>query len=556
MAWGARSRGVDDLVAQLRRQCTSNTMALMKNREFGEPASETFFEALGLNTSLKTLLLAGHTLSPLSARRLGAALAVNHTLEKLSLGDRNFGDAGLEGLILGGFQANRGLKSLDLEFRALGAASALALGQLLGSAAEGCPPLTEILLSRNCLAEDHEAFATLMRGVALHSHVTNLDLAENSGNGQADIAAAHLALLSGQRTLSTLILSDNAWGPSAPIGHLLTGLPNLRELFLENCSLGDEGGAAVAAALGKAPALVELHLGGNRLGPSAAAAIGSALSTATPLRVLKLSSNDFGDEGAVAIAVVAAVAVLDVSRNGITAAGAAVLLATAASPLEELVLLGNSLGICVEGVDTVDPRLAESLSGSSIKLQVLDLTGCGLTEHGLGSLLDACVARSERSGGALRSLMVGGNKLGAAGRAALDAIRDASGIDVACDVETEEGDPDGGRGGATVASASSPADMATGQLAEAQAEAEPPQWIGLPPPPPEPAAAEEDACPFPVGSPVAIFGLASAAASKYNGQRGIVSSGIVNGRLTVWVDEYQKAINVKPANLRADCAAD
>ena len=44
-----------------------------------------------------------------------------------------------------------------------------------------------------------------------------------------------------------------------------------------------------------------------------------------------------------------------------------------------------------------------------------------------------------------------------------------------------------------------------------------------------------------------IDGLASA--TKYNGKRGIVSSGLLNGRYAVWVESERKSIAIRPQHL-------
>ena len=44
-----------------------------------------------------------------------------------------------------------------------------------------------------------------------------------------------------------------------------------------------------------------------------------------------------------------------------------------------------------------------------------------------------------------------------------------------------------------------------------------------------------------------IDGLASA--TKYNGKRGIISSGLLNGRYAVWVESERKSIAIRPQNL-------
>lgn len=267
MAWGKKSHGVDDLLVQLRRNCTAETMCVMRSRKFDAAEVKLFSEALGPNTSLKSLLLAGHPLSPQAAASLSTALGVNGTLQRLTLGDASFGDQGLSAFLANGLERNASLTSLDLEFRGLGPSSAKCLGDFLAAAGgrqqeqqqqPGPPPLEELLLARNTLASSAPEFAALLKSVRSHSHLAALDLSSNGvpsyveekeeGSEEAASASAsapvegaaavaveiaeHLALLNGQPTLRELLLHDNAFGPSAgPILATLlngVGLPSLK----------------------------------------------------------------------------------------------------------------------------------------------------------------------------------------------------------------------------------------------------------------------------------------------------------------------------------------
>jgi hypothetical protein len=156
MAWGKRSHGVDDLVAQLNQNCTAETMCVMRSRIFGDAEAIKFSTALSRNTSLKTLLLNGHVLSDDAVSKFGAALATNQTLEHLAIGDETFGDEKLCCLIDGGLDRNSTITKMDLEYRTLGPVAAQKLGSMLRN--PQTPPLKELLLARNQLATEASAF--------------------------------------------------------------------------------------------------------------------------------------------------------------------------------------------------------------------------------------------------------------------------------------------------------------------------------------------------------------------------------------------------------------
>ena len=192
MAWGKSStRGVDDLVAQLSRNCTADTMCVMRSRKLGPNEVNKLADALATNTSLKEFLIAGHRLDPDQARRLGAAVRANSgTLEQITLGDSTFGDSGL-GAFLDGIMEGQtsgklvGLRALDFEYRGLGPMSATRLGAVLAASAQtegpdattnAFPRLRNLVLGRNGLATESLAFGKLLKGIRAHNGLHFLDL--------------------------------------------------------------------------------------------------------------------------------------------------------------------------------------------------------------------------------------------------------------------------------------------------------------------------------------------------------------------------------------------
>lgn len=506
--------------------------------------AESFFAALATNTSLKSLLVSGHKLSLASTCALGEALRTNTTLERLSFGDESFGDDGLAALVAGG-GVGASLRCLDLELRGLGARSATCLGAVLVASPQKTP-LTELVLGRNRLGDDAAAFAALVSGVRATASLTLLDLGENVIG--EDGAAASLEGLRGHAHLSTLRLNGNPIGPSAPIASLVSSLPSLQTLVLEGCALGDGGVAALAAVLQSAT-LTELDVSKNGLGAPSAAALAHGLNAS--LKVLRCGGNpSVGDQGATAFAgatVRAPLQLLDWSRNGATGVGAAALVLGRGA--RNLVLLGNTLGD--SGAQVLAAALRDAVSPPP-GLEELDLTGAGFTAACLAGLLPPL----ERLG--LASLGLGGNKFGAEGRVELDAFEARTGVGVAYDTEAAEDAAGEGSEGSEETGATDALAGAVASMAAASSSHEPgalPQWIGKPPPTAAElaaavaaAAASAAASHLSLGDEVTITGLAAAA--QYNGLRGIVSSGLVNGRYSVWVDREKKAIAVKPENIQ------
>ena len=155
-------------------------------------------------------------------------------------------------------------------------------------------------------------------------------------------------------------------------------------------------------------------------------------------------------------------------------------------------------------------------------------------------------------------LNLGGNKFGAEGCTELRAFRDRheGQIDVSFDTETEENSADGSDGDAKLPDPPkrlpNPAEEAAAAAAVGGEGSSPNVqqggWIGKAPPSPASAIpAGQEKKPFALGSTVVVTGLTKA--KQYNDQQGIVTSGVLNGRITVWMEKARKAIAIKPENL-------
>ena len=131
--------------------------------------------------------------------------------------------------------------------------------------------------------------------------------------------------------------------PAVEVRALLsTPMPTLRKLFLQEASLGEAGGVALAEALGKgvAPHLEILQLAGNALGEAGGVALAEALGkgVAPHLEILNLMNNALGETGGVAVAEALAKGVapqlqsLGLNGNGLGDRGALALAAAIRAP--------------------------------------------------------------------------------------------------------------------------------------------------------------------------------------------------------------------------------
>jgi len=273
---------------------------------------------------------------------------------------------------------------------------------------------------------------------------------------------------------------------------------------------------------------------------SASSMVALAQGLNASLEVLRCSENPgVGDQGAILFAesmTRAPLQELTWGRNGATGVGAAALIQSQCAKC--LVLLGNTLGD--DGACVLAASLKDKPLPLPTVLKELDLTGAGFSVECLEVLLPSLKILD------LSSLVLGGNKFGAEGRKLLDAFEEETGVSVAYDVEA---DPDAVEGDSKTAPLAGTVEATAATSPEGGAL---PQWIGKPPPTAEESRALASAVTahYSVGNEVTITGLATM--TKYNGQKGIVSSELANGRYSVWIVSESKAIAVRPENIQLD----
>ena len=96
-------------------------------------------------------------------------------------------------------------------------------------------------------------------------------------------------------------MSDNAFGPDGikAFECLLTGMPSLEVLKVNNCGLGSEGGEMIAAALTRNESLKlkDFEAGRNRLEDKGITALANIFAQMNSLEVVHVPQNDIKDEG-------------------------------------------------------------------------------------------------------------------------------------------------------------------------------------------------------------------------------------------------------------------
>lgn len=427
-AWGTSKRGIDDLVAKVRSGETGRTLLVLTGaRHMDDDASvAALCDAVAASDSLEELLCSGHRMSPSMAACFGRALSQNASVKLLALGDATFDDTCLASLLAG--WSNQTLETLDLECKRLGSGMA-PLSAVLRLPAGNA--IRSLKLGRNQLGD--AGAAELAEGVAASPHLTHLDVSSN-GIGVAGCAALGAALAARPAGPLALDLSRNA-GVGAEGVAALCGAATpasacrVVELAVGHCDVGTAGAVAICASATALPLFSELRrldLASNDVDASAAAPLCEALAApAGALQVLDLRNNALGVRGSALLTGAlgaSSLRHLDLTSNGVawSAASSDELaqvftdVATKAPALEELRLMGNELG------DEGAVRLLRALHDGGSALHTLAIGAAGVTAVGCVQMADMLTSSST-----LLCLELGGNDVGADGRTAIEALRDA-----------------------------------------------------------------------------------------------------------------------------------
>ena len=94
MAWGAKPRGIADLVERLAsNDATLTSLCLFRGRRLDDDDVQQLCAALASNTVLRELTVTAHPLSPAAAAAFARALsAPTSALRSLDIGNSAFGD--------------------------------------------------------------------------------------------------------------------------------------------------------------------------------------------------------------------------------------------------------------------------------------------------------------------------------------------------------------------------------------------------------------------------------------------------------------------------------
>ena len=306
--------------------------------------------------------------------------------------------------------------------------------------------LTSLNLRSNSL--DAEAGKALAGALSVNRVLTNLDLSHNplrginlyTNQGTYDPSGiqALASALAGSAVLNKIVLSYNTIKDEGAIafGEALTINKSLKELDLEHCEIGAEGGKALAAALSEGSrVLTSLDVGSNRrLNEAAALAIVRAARQHDKIAILSLEFCEIGPSRAKEIAeYVRGSAVLSfinifgnaIGDEGMRAIGTAIL-SSSTSKLGALKCDAFDLGPNVASLDLSRKDISSAvvtLLAGVIKFNAV-LTSLDLNNNTVGPEGAKALANALQVNAVLTSLNLFDNDVGPEGAKGLaDALR-------------------------------------------------------------------------------------------------------------------------------------
>ena len=288
-----------------------NRLVLDQN-SVGDEGAVALGEALKSNKTLKELDLYGCNIGAEGGKALAAALGTA-VLTSLDVGYNDLDEEAALGIVRAARQHDK-MTFLGLPDCKIGPTGAKEIAEYISVTAV----LTSLTLSSNRLCGvymdkwdfhvkgtyDASGIEALASAISATAVLTDLDLSYNRIEPDG-IKALAVALQSGTSVLNKLVLSGNfiEYEGASALGEALKVNKSLKELKLDRCILGPDGGKALAAALSEGTAvLTVLDLRFNHIGDETAKALADALKSGrSVLKKIKLSHNHIMDEGAIAL---------------------------------------------------------------------------------------------------------------------------------------------------------------------------------------------------------------------------------------------------------------
>ncbi|KFZ68866.1 Protein NLRC3, partial [Podiceps cristatus] len=396
------------------KDCQIQKLSLAEN-QISNKGAKALARSLMVNRSLMVLDLRSNSIGPTGAKALADALKKNQVLLSLNLQHNAIREDGAT-FLAEALLTNHRLTTLH-KFMLINR-SRKSLGEMKPLPANRSWLQRGCRLSSNSVGDNGSI--ALAEALKVNHSLHSLDLQSNSISS-AGVTALTAALCS-NKGLINLNLRENSiskeGGPAIALA--LRANSTLRKLDLAANLLYDEGGKAIALAMKENQALTSLHLQWNFIQAKAATALAQALQSNGSPASLEDSGqeNAIGDEGMAALSAALKVNTtlvdlhLQVASVGAAGAQALAEALMVNKSLQILDLRGNSIGVA--GAKAMANALKVNRSLRRLNLQ----------ENSLGMDGAICIATALKGNHGLTYVNLQGNRIGQSGAKMIsDAIR-------------------------------------------------------------------------------------------------------------------------------------
>ena len=305
------------IVNALKEVTTLTELNLNNNRNRSEEFAPALTSIISANESIETLLLSDNNLNDDGIIKIAQSLCKHTKLKMVNLQSNNITEKSAEALA-SIISSNTGLEELYLGY------STIQLGVITISTAlknisslkvldldnnnipeEAADELSAAIRANNLfeklwLGSNHLGSSTVMIVNALKqvTALKELDL-NNNQNRNEKLASALTSIISVNKSLETLLLSDNNLNDDGiiNIAQSLCKHTKLKIIHIQNNNLTEKGAEALASIISSNTGLEELYLGNNTI-QLGVITISTALKSISSLKVLYINNNNIPEEAA------------------------------------------------------------------------------------------------------------------------------------------------------------------------------------------------------------------------------------------------------------------
>jgi Ran GTPase-activating protein (RanGAP) involved in mRNA processing and transport len=279
--------GLEKLVTAMQRNTTVAKLTISQS-SIGRDQAKELRAMFPRNQTLKSLNLVGNVMNSEGLAELATGLYRNTSLEHLDVADNQLHDAAAARILRDLMRRNKSLTRMDIDRNSIGAAN-------VGSIANGLKTnvaLQDVDLSGSMLGD--AGIEVLVRGLRQNSTLQTLALCDNgiTATGVHELVDLLIGSTDG---VTDLVLNCNPIGYEGvnmlanALGQNVIG--QLRRLYLDACTLGDDCLAVLASAIERNDSLTLLSMEDNEFGTRGLLALARSLPEMKALQRIDFTWN-------------------------------------------------------------------------------------------------------------------------------------------------------------------------------------------------------------------------------------------------------------------------